>query len=295
VAGSDRPDRDEILSQTLAAFATRSGALKWTQSRRFADFDTQIVDLIRARLGGGRAIEVLDVGVSDGRTSVELFQQLRSNGVAIGRYVASDYAPDVQILTDRAGGVSVVVDPRNGTPLQVIRPPFVFNLANSESPYLFPINRLLLRWLLATSVPGLLRRATQGDPSVERRTELLVHPDCLELMRREPSFTFEHLDIVQPVRGTYDVLRAMNVLNRSYFPADVLGRIFEHLHRTIRPDGLLVVGANTERGRQVNGTVYARRVDGFEALITSGEGSEAGAFVVAARGPASAAVERVQE
>jgi CheR methyltransferase, SAM binding domain len=284
MAASRHPDRDALLEQILARFPTRNASLKRTHSDRFAEWDRALVEEIRRAFPSGRALRVHDAGVSDGRTAVAFFHQLAAVPGLELHYLASDYCPDVQAVEDPEGRLAVVLDPASGELLQAIAPPFVFNIPKGESPFLFPVNHFVRRRLLATRVRDLLERHRRGDPRLRVSTIRLLHPSVLALAAHDPRFRFERQDLLEPAPGRFDVVRAMNVLNRSYFSDAHLARVLANIAASLDMGGLFAVGANQGRGSVVDGAIYQRTAAGFERRLASGRGSEIDALVLAARG-----------
>jgi hypothetical protein len=266
------PDRDLVLARILARFPTRNQTLKRTQSTRFASFDAALADQIAEHFGGKR-IEIHDTAVSDGRTAVDLFRALAEHEGLDFSYLASDYAPDVQVVRDDRSSLRVVRDPTDDVLLQVVQPPFVFNVRQGESPFLYPVNRAVLAILLRRRVPDLLARLARGDPGLSTTRVRLLHPSCLALERDDPRFRFERHDLLEPPKRVFDVVRAMNVLNRSYFDHNDLRRAIGNLAASLRPGGLLATGSNEDAGSVVDGGFYRRTEHGFERLASSGAGS----------------------
>lgn len=282
LAASDRPDRDELLERILFRFPTRNASLKRTQSARFEAFDAAFLERFRASLVPGRSYAVHDAGVSDGRTAVDFFRALAALPGLDFRFFASDYAPEVTAVEDAGSRLALVLDPVSEELLQIVWPPFVFNVPKGESPLLYPLNHLVRRWLLAGRVPALLARWRAGDPGVRATAIRLLHPSVSALEAGDPRFRFERHDLLAPAPRRYDVVRAMNVLNRSYFSEADLARAVAHVADSLPPGGWFVVGANQDRGSTVNGAVYRRTPQGFERVLAHGAGSEIDAIVAAA-------------
>ncbi len=283
VATGDAPDRDLLLEKVLVRFASRNASLKRTQASRFEAFDTTLCELLAGE-PAGKTWRVHDMAVSDGRTTADFFELLTDRcGLSVS-FLASDYAPDVEVVTHASSRLQVARDPRTGTVLQVVWPPFVFNVQKGESPLLYPLNHAIRAWLLRTRVPDLLARAERGE--ADRRTVWLLHPRCRALRDGEPRFTFERRDLLEPASDRFDLIRAMNVLNVDYFSPDQHRQALRNLAASLVQGGLLVTGSNEDAGSTVNGAVYRRTAGGFERCVTSGEGSPVDALVLETRVPA---------
>jgi chemotaxis methyl-accepting protein methylase len=290
VVASESVERDRLLERILARFPAANGTFKRTQRRRFDAFDARLVELLLERNQTGAVCAVHDMAVSDGRTAVDLFRLLDDSTSLDLRFLASDAAPDVEALSSPNTSVVVVIDPDSGAPLQVVSPPFVFNVQQPESALLYPVNRFILASLLRTRVAGLLRRRRAGDPRLTVSRIRLLSPDCLRLLDTDPRFRFVRYNIFDEAPEQFDVVRAMNVLNRSYFADDAIGVAIGHIHASLRPGGLFVTGSNQDAGSPVNGAIYERTAEGLRSLWVSADGSPVHDIVLASEpGPAGGA------
>ena len=157
-------------------------------------------------------------------------------------------------------------------------PPFVFNTSKAESVLFYPLNHLL-RWGLShTTVQRLLR-----SPDAERRSIELVHPGCTQLSASEPRFELVRHDIEQPAQHVFDIVRAMNILNPSYFEPASMQRIVGLICESIAPGGLLVTGSNLEPGSPVAGSVFLKKSSGMHEQWSTGQGSPTGDVIRAWR------------
>ena len=255
VAEGNHPDRDEILERILRDFTTREGAFKRTYAGRFRHFDEATVDVIVREFAGKRALRVHDVGASDGRTSCDFFERLAALPGKELTFLASDALPFVTIISRHR--LIVAVD-EAGAPLQVTRPPFVLGITCRERPWLFPVNALVRRLLLRSAVPKLLRDYHRGDADVTVRELSLVHPKMATLVGRFPNMRFEQYDLRMPMDRTFDVVRAMNLLNPDCFSESDLVRGIGNLFASLGEHGILVVGTNAGPDSPVEGAIYRK-------------------------------------
>lgn len=273
VIADNGPDRDRLLERILSRFPAANGTYKRTQRRRFAAFDTQVVRMLSERSNPGTRCSIHDVAVSDGRTAFDFFRMIDDLTQMDLRFLASDASPDVVAVSGSDASFVVVIDSDSQTPLQIIRPPFVFNVQQRESALLYPINRLILGALLRTRVRTTVKRLQAGDRRLNVSRIRLLAPDCLRLTETDPRFRFERYNILDKPREQYDVVRAMNVLNRSYFSDADIRLAVQHIHESLIPGGVFVTGSNQDAGSPVDGAVYERTVTGFRPLWSSGAGS----------------------
>ena len=285
VASEGTDDSAALLEQILRRFPGAAGTYKRTQRRRFGAFDEMVVELIEERLPGDRSLVVHDLAVSDGSTAVDLFERLSAIDAIQLRFFASDLSPDVVAVARRGASLAAVLDPATNQPLQVIWPPFVFNVEKRESALLYPINRALLVILLRTRVRRLLERYSAADPAIRTRHIRLLAPVALDTLESDPRFDFERHDILQPLAGRFGLIRAMNILNRSYFEDDQLRVAIGHVARALTTGGLFATGSNQDAGSAVDGAVYERTKSGFRRLRSSGNGSPVDDLVLETEAP----------
>ena len=130
----------------LRRFALSNGVYKRTAQSRFAEFDHAVTEFLSDKFANEEVLQVHDVAVSDGRTSVEFYDRLRRELMQSIEFYATDRDLEVFALHKNGCRTSVVID-SEGTVLQIVHPPFVFNVCKPESKLLYPINHLI-RWLL---------------------------------------------------------------------------------------------------------------------------------------------------
>jgi hypothetical protein len=256
---------ERSLELILCRFADANGIYKRTYRERFQEFDHQIVHWIRELGIDKRVYCAHDLAASNGATSADLYRILPGKLT----FVASDYLPEVAVIgRDR---LSLVYDPATGDWLQIIFPPFVFNLKRRESAALYPLNRLICRWLERARCPALWQQRDRA------RIISLLHPACRDLS----GFHYRRCDVLKPMHGPYDVVRAMNLLNHSYFDREGLRTVIRNIYDSLSSPGLFATGSNQDRGTLVNGAIYRKGPDGFERLCESGAGSPVDDLIVA--------------
>jgi hypothetical protein len=285
VAARDDEDRERLLESILLDFSIGNGSFKRTQAHRFDAFDTEVVRITCEKLGPPCLCRVHDMAVSDGRTSVDFFTQLQGiEGLRLS-FLATDQAPDVMAVSNRRAPLVVILDPDSEVVLQVVRSPFVFNVQRRERATRYPLNRLVLAVLLRTEVRALLARLRERDSGLRMSRVRLLAPECLRLLEIEPRFRFERYDVLKPPTAEFDVVRAMNILNRSYFRDSELRLAVRNVHASLRVGGLFITGSNQDTGSPVDGAIYQRSERGFQSLWVSGTGSQVDAIVTATRTP----------
>jgi hypothetical protein len=74
----------------------------------------------------------------------------------------------------------------------------------------------------------LLKSYQRGSPDLERRRLELLCQQCRAVVREQRNFRFGSYDMLSGPTERFDVIRAMNVLNHSYFSEAQLTKALEH-------------------------------------------------------------------
>jgi len=211
------------------------GTRKTTRPGRHAQSDRMLLEALR-----GRRPVILDVGASDGSTSLDLLGAL---GGEFEAYYVTDKAPRIRARAERgrtffygADGECVLV----ATPRWVAYP-----TAGAR------VWRPLLR-LLHGEIPP----CDPGYPEVS-----LVQPRLHEIARRDPRVVIRDYDVFRPWDGpAATAVKAANLLNRAYFSDGQIREALRNLWRALAPEGLLLVIDN--RGVE-QASLFRRSAGGF--------------------------------
>jgi chemotaxis methyl-accepting protein methylase len=264
---NDLVDRDDDLAETLLCYYSDSrGVYKRTYRNRFQQFDEKIIGHLKAAFDTAHPLKIHDVGVSDGRTAVDLFNCLAEQFSQI-EYVASDFESELNVHRD--GDASVTVS-KSGTISEIVYPPFVFNLWKSDSARLHPINRLALL-LAKLRAKRILNKAkdTRHEPIK------LFCPNAARLALNDNRFRIADHNILDPMSGQFHAIRAMNILNVSYFSEAQIDKIARNFHNGLRDGGLLFFGSNEGPGTPVRGGIFRKAANRYDVLDSAIEPLEA--------------------
>ncbi|MEE9393204.1 MAG: hypothetical protein V3W41_11930 [Planctomycetota bacterium] len=275
-------ERDEaLLARIYNQLVVGEKIYKTTRRGRFKDLDARLADEVAQRMPHVRPVRIHDVGASSGVTSLEL--QLLFDGRHPVEVHATDFYDRLVAVKPRASVWTVVFDV-DGEALQFVSGSFVLSAQEGESRKL-PINRALAarakqRVLLRAQA---LRDAVQhqnGEGVVqlddgEVRVIRLVHPDVADLLNSHSGFTFGRHDVFEPTPTTYDVVRAVNVLNPGYFDDDRVRSASLAVAKSLRSEGLFLVGRTIdEEQRQNRATLFLKTEDRFLPLWDHQGGAE---------------------
>ena len=245
---------------------------KRTHANRFAAFDDALLSAVVKQVDPtpDAPIRVHDIAASDGRTSLDLYEKSRGIFKDRVRFLATDLLPWVYSIRRPEGSLRAITDDR-GEVIQIIHPPFVFDLARNESWFYWLNHIVQSRHVkLATALASLFL----SDPSmVEVKKIYLIHQRCRKLMQEGRGFTFERYNVLEPIDREFDLVRAMNILNQAYFGEDEIRRILRSIFESLRAGGIFATGSNEGRGSEVEGGIYLRTEKGFRLLLSAGSGS----------------------
>jgi hypothetical protein len=273
-----RQSSAEDEARFFRSLKVRNRNSKQTARSRLDAMNALAIDLLKAphrRIGSA-----LDIGISSGVTTAELYDAFRNAGLSPS-LVATDlsiYAsivhvsPDVRVLIDSAGDI-----------LQYDIRGFAVR------PWRRRLDQFtgmaLVKSAIEKRYAAAARGALNGGAGKTERVALinprLAANDDIELceddlLKRNPDFA-----------DRFDFIRAANVLNREYFDDATLKAAILTLKSYLSGPGalLLIVRTNDETGH--HGAFYELGADGrLAAVKTVGAGSELAAIIEALERPA---------
>lgn len=215
----------------FSAIRLSNGTFKTTCHRRLDDFN-QIISAALRRTSAARngPLQLLDVGISSGTTSLEWARALESQGLDF-RLVATDLTATASLHRYGKWFHALVDD--HGTPLQY----HIFG--KTIRGWFYPGDVLRLKFVpirLAQLSHLLLQKAGLGaiDEVPLVVSGVLMNPAievCSDdIFCDDPTY-----------HGRFHVIRAANILNRVYFSEDKLAVGVTNLSRRLREGGILAV------------------------------------------------------
>jgi hypothetical protein len=239
-----------------------NGTHKTTAPGRLGDVD----DLVCGHFKGRAAVRLLDVGISSGVTTLELLDRLegqgtRAGGVGVDVCVRGEFCSFL--------GLDVLYDPE-GRVLQVATPLFARGRPH-HSLKSVPSKALRLGMDLLESAH--VRKWLRG-PRLSRPLHLVT----ARLSGRRGFEVVEH-DVTLPRPawdGSFDLVRAANVLNLDYFPPARLVTMVGNLTSWLELGGLLVLCRTSGDDGSNHGSIYRKRdgTPGLEHVERFGRGHE---------------------
>lgn len=237
------------------------GTYKITGANRHPEAD----DLLIEHVDTSKA-EIVDIGASDGSTSLDLIRRLAH----FRSYVIADLFLTVE--AQRYRGRVFFYDP-SGTCILVA-------------------GRLLLSWPAMSTLVRFLYGPLIGSASsntTSRVKVVLLNPEVRALMESDPRVTSRVHDVFGAWRGARpDVIKVANLLRRLYFTDGDIGRALTAIHGSLADNGhLLIVDNAREKGIGTRAGLYRRTSEGFALVSQTPDVPEIGGLVLAARQPVS--------
>lgn len=251
------PDIEEAFFSSLKL---RNGTFKTTFRGRFLDINKQIIDLLQ--LSDIRVDNLLDIGISSGISTLELYDELNSAGYRT-RVTGTDLMIDARIVS---------VFPR------------CFALVDSTG---YPLRFDFFKWGLAPWVGANDYRST-GFFVLRQLLNVIFHYR-LKAICKSPYHAFRDVKLVTPRLGNhtnisvqqdditefnesfcnkFNFIRAANILNKGYFSEQALAAILGNIKRYLtKPRGHLLIvrtleGENDHCSWSNHGTLFS--VDNHE-------------------------------
>jgi SAM-dependent methyltransferase len=242
-----------------------NGTWKDTFRGRFARLDRESLEVIAASHASGSRLQVTDLAVASGITSVDFYLALRSKFEV--DFVATDLWRDAFAVTGMPPGGTVVLD-ADGGELQFVLGRFVLP-GYAPDRLIYPVNRALRWWARRTLLPR-ARTFLQGvDQTHLRAFETLVNhgaqvtriplvsAECLDLLATRPDFRFVVANILAPPDRQSDVIRAMNIVTPDHLPQADLRKAIRNCLAALRPQGVLILGRSpNDNPEDVTATIY---------------------------------------
>jgi len=256
-AAGDLSDRFSLLLHDLRM----GGAWKRTNRGRLKQTEELLCAHIPPELRTG--LIFLDIGASDGVTTVEAVRALRSAfGGEVRAYLADR---DVWLFRYRRGPI-IEYRAADGEAIMVRLGRFGLRLARHRREAHHEPGALTRRYLQLER----FRNSMQLDARIS-----LVNP----LARSEPGITILQLDCLvcnECLRGRVSAIRASNILNLGYFDPPQIRTAVGHLYSYLRAGGCLVVSRNDDQtgGEAENGSVWQKEGRRLRWLEDFGSGSE---------------------
>jgi hypothetical protein len=271
-------DVDKIQERALRWFRVENGVLKNSRIHRFDAFDRLALRAIAGNFPAQQEIRVHDIGASDGRASCVLYDLLNHRFAERLHFLATDSAPCLYVLKRAGSSSRLIIDDQHNL-LQVIVPPCVLIvIIRPRSKRRYYLNPMIHLAMVFYARP-VLKSYRSGSPDIQRtRLELLCR-QCRALIRDRQNFRFGSYNVLSGPTELFDIIRAMNVLNYTYFSETQLTNALENILQSLTEGGLFITGSNHGQETAVNGAIYKKAGNRLEKIEISGRGSQVDGLV----------------
>jgi hypothetical protein len=271
------PEKQETAAEIiLENFSFSDGSYKKTHAGRFDDFDEKIIAYLAKNITPNKKYKIHDLAVSDGRTSLDFFSKLEKIFPSLD-FTASDKNMFVDVFPDAKNKSKKIVKDGEGKILQIIFPPFVLNIYSSKRAFAFKIKKVFLYSVnffltLIFLIPPFRNFFFKIDENKKQRLALLQNK-VMALAKSKNNFHLASRDLFQAASGEFDTVRAMNVLNPSYFNSREVKKIISNIFSSLANGGFLIIGSNKNAGSEVNGDLFVKKNKRLESLLKFGAGA----------------------
>lgn len=243
---------DDRFDEFFPYIRLPNGTFKTTKTMRHVDVDETLCELLREK----RRYRILDLAVSSGTGTVELADRLADAGIEhvmfgtdLSMHAECRRVPPMTILSDE-----------NGFLYQV-------DFAGLAFPNTPPSKLSSLMFCLAKGL-RMLHRCFVGEP---KRIRLLSRKAASSGIVFETGDIFGSL-IPSQYESQFDVIRASNILNLSYFSSDQIVRALTNIRKHLRDQGLLVANRTSDATNHF--TIFRLQGSQFTVLRQGNNGSE---------------------
>ena len=257
----------EAEEEFFSSLKLRNGTYKTTFQKRFSEINMDLQILLKS--GDLKVDHVLDIGISSGSNTLELYQELESAGYK-SQMIGSDLLMEAYLVSVFPGCFALVDS--TGYPLRYdifdwsIKP-WVVSKDYRNGFFIF---RKIVNIVLGYRAGKMISNAN----SMRVRKVELVTP----ALRRHVNVAVQKDDITQynhTFDGKFNFIRAANVLNKGYFTDAALMAIVDNIRRYLaKPKGALLVVRTHDNGIN-HGTLFdIEKNGGCKILQRFGQGSE---------------------
>lgn len=249
---------DQITPESEEEFFTslrlRNGTYKTTCQRRFQDINETLLRLVGS--GDINVNYVLDIGISSGSNTLELYEELDHAGYK-SQIIGTDLSSEAYLIRVFPGCFALLDD--TGYPLRydifkLTMKPWVVN-----RDYLNGI--FILRKCVNVALGHRARKLmAKFGPTTVRRVALIT-----PMLRDHPNVVIQKDDITRynyMFDGKFNFIRAANVLNRGYFSDAAIMLIVDNIRRYLaKPKATLLI-LRTHADGANHGTLFDIEQDG---------------------------------
>jgi CheR methyltransferase, SAM binding domain len=272
-AGELSEASQELERSFFDSLRVKNGVYKTTYAHRLDDLNARVANYLPA----ARPLQVLDVAISSGVSTLEWVESFEEAG--LDYYMTGIDLTIGGLLVSFGGRLHAVLDQAKWPLLFEVDGRWVSNPPRKKDRFRHFFSLALIKSALFLWA----QRYRDSDESrIQRILGMPTRTRAINLvtprLMNHPRVTIGEGNILADSwrQGTFHVIRAANILNRSYFDNEALTRIIHNLRRHLAPGGILIVcNSDTDEEAVNHATVFALREDKrFEVRSKMNGGSE---------------------
>lgn len=214
----------DVFDLIFSDISNPNGTSKTTSKNRFLDLDEWCLKYISA----DRQLEVHDVAVSSGITSINLFKSLEAGDKLKSFNVSDKYSE----LSYKGKWIKRFYD-SNGVCTFI----YVFGLyAIKQTSWFFFMSKFFFSLFSS-------KLETPPDGKVT-----LFHPELMKKVESGEIGILEYDVFSSSINESFDLVRCMNLLNPLQFSDEQIKKAINNLTDSLRESGLLIIGRSTMSG-----------------------------------------------
>ncbi|MFZ1704670.1 MAG: hypothetical protein WAT79_10015 [Saprospiraceae bacterium] len=253
-------DSIEDNSSIISTVSVTNGTAKTTYSKRFDDLNEMLLKFI------DKNSEVLihDVAVSNGITSLELFEFLSMKGYKINLHFSDKFT---KIFFHKEHNETFFYDVDGnyifGYIRKILASKYVSNFFFGTK-FLYSLSEKKAKEMFNYQLP----------------TILLLHSKVIKASENNNLFQFIDHDLfndASPLK--YDIIRAVNILNPIYFTENQINKALRLTHSSLQEDGIFLVGRTHIEDGKNHASFYRKSNAGFVLIEHHNAGSEIGKLI----------------
>ncbi len=244
-----QPDLSQTEFSKCVSSVRVGGTWKTTQKFRHNTSDDLIINWANSKS------QILDVGASDGVTSLDLIKKL---GMKFDRYIVTDAYLTVFVMSCSDG--TYFYDGLSNDAFMKVTDTFVGYADDKDA--LFPFG-LIARIFLCQAPTFEVGKAKEIS---------LCQPELIAQSKVDPRLRVKEWNILTPWAGEMvDMIKVANVLNKHYFSNDKIKMAARNLYRALQPNGKLVIVENRDKEKI---SVFQKETNKFKLIRSENSGSE---------------------
>jgi len=199
---------------------------KTTMPGRHSLSDKKILELI----SDNKDARILDVGASDGSTSLDLIKKLDGN---FGKY----------FVTDVSFSLDVIEQDRKSYFYDTVRKECIMIVSNRLIIYHDKLSSSLIGYI----AKRLIERAPKYDAQMMKQISL-VQPELQKLVIGNSNIKLIEWSIFEPwPEEKADIIKVANVLKTEVFSEDEITEAIKNLIENLNPDGRIIIIQNSDK------------------------------------------------